>query len=306
METDSREPAYLKLYREGLLVLRAQQAMELLKDCCLCPRACHVDRPSGEQGVCRTGSLARVASFHAHFGEEAPLVGSGGSGTIFFSSCNLLCTFCQNFEISHLREGEEVEPQQLAAMMLRLMQRGCCNINFVTPSHVVPQILQALVIAVGQGLNIPLVYNSGGYDSVDTIRLLDSVFDIYMPDFKFWEESRATRFCRAPDYREQAQAAIGEMHRQVGDLVMDQKGVAVRGLLVRHLVMPDGIAGTRDVMDFLAGEISPDTYVNVMAQYHPSGKAADDPMINRRITPAEYAAAVREAVAAGIRRLDRR
>lgn len=304
MKTDRREPAYLKLYREGLLASRTQQALELLKDCRLCPRACHVDRLSGEQGVCRTGARAGVASFHPHFGEEAPLVGSAGSGTIFFSSCNLCCSFCQNFEISHLREGEEVEPPRLAAMMLRLMKLGCHNINFVTPSHVVPQILQALVVAVGQGLNIPLVYNSGGYDSADTIKILDGVFDIYMPDFKFWEESWAARFCRAPDYREQATAAIREMHRQVGDLVMDNAGIAVRGLLVRHLVMPNGLAGTREVMTFLAGAISPDTYVNVMAQYHPCGKAAGDPMIDRRITLAEYAAAVRETVAAGIKRLD--
>jgi putative pyruvate formate lyase activating enzyme len=305
VKTDRREPAYLRLYREGLLASRADQILELLKDCRLCPRACHVNRLSGEQGVCRTGSLAKVASFCAHFGEEAPLVGSAGSGTIFFSSCNLYCSFCQNFEISHLGKGEEAEPRQLAAMMLRLMQRGCHNINFVTPSHVAPQILQALVIAVGQGLHIPLVYNSGGYDSADTIRLLDGVFDIYMPDFKFWEETWATRFCRAPDYREQTKAAIREMHHQVGELVMDKAGIAVRGLLVRHLVLPDGMAGTREIMTFLAEEISQDTYVNVMAQYHPCGKAAGDPMINRRVTHAEYAAAVREAVAAGIKRLDR-
>jgi putative pyruvate formate lyase activating enzyme len=305
VKTDRREPAYLRLYREGLLASRADQILELLKDCRLCPRACRVNRLSGEQGVCRTGSLAKVAGFCAHFGEEAPLVGSAGSGTIFFSSCNLYCSFCQNFEISHLGEGEEAEPRQLAAMMLRLMQRGCHNINFVTPSHVAPQILQALVIAVGQGLHIPLVYNSGGYDSADTIRLLDGVFDIYMPDFKFWEETWATRFCRAPDYREQTKAAIREMHHQVGELVMDKAGIAVRGLLVRHLVLPDGMAGTREIMTFLAEEISQDTYVNVMAQYHPCGKAAGDPMINRRVTHAEYAAAVREAVAAGIKRLDR-
>jgi putative pyruvate formate lyase activating enzyme len=287
------------------LTLRAEQALELLRNCRLCPRTCRVDRLAGRQGVCRTGARAPVASFHPHFGEESPLVGSGGSGTIFMSSCNLLCSFCQNVEISHLREGEEVAPQQLAAMMLRLMKLGCPNINFVTPSHVVPQILEALVFAVGQGLNIPLVYNSGGYDSAGTIKLLDGVFDIYMPDFKFWDNAWAARFCRVPDYREQAMAAIREMHRQVGDLVIDSDGIAVRGLLVRHLVMPDGIAGTREIMAFLAGEISPDTYVNVMAQYRPCGKTAGDPLIDRRITPAEYAAAVREAVAAGIKRLDR-
>jgi putative pyruvate formate lyase activating enzyme len=305
MTTKRCEPSYLKLYREGQLPSRVRQALDLLKDCRLCPRECHVDRLSGELGVCRTGARASVASFHPHFGEEAPLVGSAGSGTIFFSSCNLFCSFCQNFAISHLGEGEEVDPHRLAAMMLHLMKRGCHNINLVTPSHVVPQILQALSIAVGQGLNIPLVYNSGGYDSADTIRMLDGVFDIYMPDFNFWEEAWATRFCQAPDYREQATAAIREMHRQAGDLVLDHAGLAVRGLLVRHLVMPNGLAGMREVMTFLAEEVSPDTYVNVMAQYHPCGKTTGDPMIDRRITPAEYAAAVREAVAAGIRRLDR-
>ena len=305
MTTKRCEPSYLKLYREGQLPSRVRQALDLLKDCRLCPRECHVDRLSGELGVCRTGARASVASFHPHFGEEAPLVGSAGSGTIFFSSCNLFCSFCQNFAISHLGEGEEVDPHRLAAMMLHLMKLGCHNINFVTPSHVIPQILQALVIAVEQGLNIPLVYNSGGYDRAETLKILDGIFDIYMPDFKFWEETWATRFCRAPDYRAQATAAIREMHRQVGDLVMDEAGIAVRGLLVRHLVMPHGIANTIEIMTFLTETISPDTYVNVMAQYHPCGKAISDPMINRRITPEEYAAAVRDAIAAGIHRLDR-
>lgn len=305
MTTKRNESSYLKLYREGQLLSRVRQALDLLQDCRLCPRECHVDRISGELGFCRTGARASVASFHPHFGEEAPLVGSAGSGTIFFSSCNLFCSFCQNFEISHLGEGKEADPYDLAAMMLHLMKRGCHNINFVTPSHVIPQILQALVIAVEQGLNIPLVYNSGGYDRAETLKILDGIFDIYMPDFKFWEETWATRFCRASDYRVQATAAIREMHRQVGDLVMDEAGIAVRGLLVRHLVMPHGIANTTGIMTFLTETISPDTYVNVMAQYHPCGTAISDPMINRRITPEEYATAVRDAIAAGIHRLDR-
>lgn len=304
MKTECQEPSYLRLYREGRLPERAQQALEILKDCCLCPRECHVDRLSAERGVCRTGARAKVASFHPHFGEEGPLVGSAGSGTIFFSACNLLCSFCQNFDISHLREGDEVEPRRLADMMLRLDKLGCRNINFVTPSHVIPQILQALVIAVEQGLNIPLVYNTGGYDSMETLKILDGVFDIYMPDFKFWEEAWATRFCRAPDYRAHATAAIREMHRQVGNLTLNTEGAAVRGLLVRHLVMPNGTAGSREIMNFLAEKISVDTYVNIMSQYRPCGKAISDPLINRRITPEEYAAAVREAVSAGIKRLD--
>jgi len=270
----------------------------------LCPRECKVDRLLGEIGYCRTGRKAKVASFHPHFGEEAPLVGRFGSGTIFISSCNLLCSFCQNFEISHLGEGREVEPATMASMMLDLMRRGCHNINFVTPTHVVPQILEGLILAVEQGLNIPLVYNSGGYDRVGTLKILDGIFDIYMPDFKFWDEDGAEKFSHAPDYREHAMMAIKEMHRQVGDLVLNESGVAVRGLLVRHLVMPHGWANTEEIMKFLAKEISANTYVNVMDQYRPCGRAASDPMINRRITGEEYAIAIHQAKQAGLTRLD--
>lgn len=298
------EPAYIRLHREGRLRERARQAAELLKDCCLCPRRCRVNRRSGNTGVCRTGAKARVAACHAHFGEEAPLVGHSGSGTIFFSSCSLLCSFCQNFEISHLGEGEETEASRLAAMMTRLMRQGCHNVNFVTPTHVVPQILQALCLAADQGLNIPLVYNCGGYEETETLKILDGVIDIYMPDFKFWDNAWSERFCRARDYRERAMAAVLEMHRQVGDLILDESGTAVRGLLVRHLVMPNGIAGTEAVLSFIAGTISADTYVNVMDQYRPCGNATGDPFINRRITAAEFAAAIRAAGRAGLRRLD--
>ncbi len=278
----------------------------MLRDCALCPRECRVDRISGERGVCETGRMAMVSSFNAHYGEEAPLVGSSGSGTIFISACNLLCTFCQNFEISHLREGAEVEPGQLAAMMLRLAKNGCHNINFVTPTHVVPQILESLVVAVENGLRVPLVYNSGGYDKVETLRMLNGVFDIYMPDFKFWGTEAATKFCNAPDYTEFAKTAIKEMHRQVGDLEMDGRGVALRGLLVRHLVMPDDAARSREVFHFLAEEISPNTYVNVMDQYRPCGKASGDPSISRRITPGEFEQALDWARKAGLTRLDSR
>lgn len=298
------EPAYIRLHREGLLRERAGQAAELLKDCCLCPRRCRVNRRSGKAGVCRTGVKARVAACHPHFGEEAPLVGHSGSGTIFFSACSLLCSFCQNFEISHLGEGEETDPSRLAAMMLRLMRQGCHNINFVTPTHVVPQILQALCLAADQGLNLPLVYNCGGYEETETLKILDGVIDIYMPDFKFWDNAWSERFCRVRDYRERAEAAVLEMHRQVGDLILDESGIAVRGLLVRHLVMPNGIAGTESVLSFIAGTISADTYVNVMDQYRPCGNATGDPLINRRITAAEFAAAIRAAERAGLRRLD--
>ena len=285
---------------------RIDKAVELMKSCSVCPRECHVDRLSGELGLCRTGAKAKVASLHAHFGEEAPLVGDSGSGTIFFRSCNLLCTFCQNFDISHDAEGGEVEPKDLAVMMLSLQRRGCHNINFVTPSHVVPQILQALAIAVENGLHVPLVYNTGGYDKVETVKILDDIFDIYMPDFKFWDAPWAEKFCNAPDYRKIVTAAIKEMHRQVGDLAVDESGIAVKGLLVRHLVMPNDAANTREIMTFLADKISRDTYVNVMDQYHPCGRAFGDPSINRRITRGEYLTALRYAKEAGLHRLDSR
>lgn len=288
--------------REGCLCRRIEEAGKLLKSCRLCPRACAIDRLAGETGFCRAGRKAAVASFAPHFGEEAPLVGRSGSGTIFFSRCNLLCSFCQNYEISHLAEGAEVSPARLAAMMLRLQALGCHNINFVSPTHYVPQILEALPLAINNGLNVPLVYNTGGYDSVETIRLLDGVFDIYMPDFKFWDQTWADRFCAAPRYRESVTAALKEMHRQVGVLQMDADGIARKGLLVRHLVMPNGIAGTAEIMKFIAEELSPDTYVNIMDQYHPCGRAALDPLINRRITPDEYRDAVKSVKLAGLRR----
>lgn len=300
------EPSYLRLHGEGKLAPRIRQAQELLRNCCLCPRQCNVDRTAGQRGFCRMGHLAKVAAAHAHFGEEAPLVGQGGSGTIFMSSCNLLCSFCQNYEISHLSEGREVEPSHLAALMLQLMGRGCHNINFVTPTHFVPQILHALGIAVDAGLNIPLVYNCGGYESVETLRLLESIFDIYMPDFKFWDEKWADLYCKAPDYRVHATAAIQEMHRQVGNLLIDPDGLAIRGLLVRHLVMPGGVANSKEILNFIAREVSPETYVNVMAQYHPCGAASGDEIINRRITRSEYIQAIDWAIEAGLTRLDSR
>jgi putative pyruvate formate lyase activating enzyme len=300
------EPSYLKLYHEGELAGRIERALGLMESCRLCPRECGVNRLEGEVGFCGTGRRASVASFNAHFGEESPLVGRHGSGTIFFSSCNLLCSFCQNYEISHLAEGTEVGPEQLAAMMIRLARQGCHNINFVTPTHVVPQILEALLKAVEQGLDVPLVYNSGGYDSEETLRLLDGVFDIYMPDFKFWDGKIAERFCDAADYREVAVKAVGEMHRQVGDLKLDSEGIAFRGLLVRHLVMPNNVAGTEKVMEFFAEKVSTDTYMNVMDQYRPCGTADRDELINRRLSSREYREAVDAATKAGLTRLDER
>ena len=296
----------MKLHRDGKLQLRLEKALMLLEPCSLCPRQCGVNRMKGEYGFCGTGRKARVASYNAHFGEEAPLVGEYGSGTIFLSSCNLRCSFCQNYEISHLAEGVEVEPEHMAAMMIHLAEKGCHNINFVTPSHVVPQIIEAVILAIDQGLKVPLVYNSGGYDCKETLELLDGIFDIYMPDFKFWDNKWADRFCNVSDYRETAAEAIKEMHRQVGDLLVDDDGIAFRGLLVRHLVMPNDVAGTEKIVEFLAKEISVNTYINVMDQYRPCGTADKDEFINRMLTAQEFRDAVSAAKNAGLTRLDPR
>jgi putative pyruvate formate lyase activating enzyme len=298
------EPVYILSQRSGRLRQQSDVALARLSECTLCPRTCRVDRFSGELGVCRTGRFARVSSFAPHFGEEGPLVGHSGSGAIFFTHCNLLCLFCQNFEISHEGAGEEVSDEQLAAMMIALQDQGCQNINFVSPSHVVAQILKAVEIAVPQGLRVPLVFNSGGYDLPETLKLLDGVVDIYMPDFKFWDADVAERACGAADYPLVAQAALREMHRQVGDLALDAHGIARRGLLVRHLVLPREMAGTRRVMRFIAREISTGTYVNVMSQYRPCGRANEIEGLQNRLTPAEYHAAVQEALDEGVRRLD--
>jgi len=297
-------PSYLKLYEDGELEIRINKSLDLMEACHLCPRECGVNRLKGETGYCGTGRKARVASYNPHYGEEAPLVGRNGSGTIFLSSCNLLCGFCQNYEISHLAEGVEVEPVHMAAMMIHLAERGCHNINFVTPTHVVPQILEALIPAIEQGLKVPLVYNSGGYDRKETLELLDGIFDIYMPDFKFSRNKWAARFCNAPDYADVAMKAIEEMHRQVGDLVIDDEGIGLRGLLLRHLVMPNDVAGTGKIMEFIAEEISKDTYINVMDQYRPCGNAEQDEYINRRLTAPEYRDAISSFKNAGLTRLD--
>ncbi len=231
-------PSYLKACENGTLKEKINLIYALLEKCSLCPRSCGVNRLEDEKGVCKTGRKAMVSSCNAHFGEEAPLVGKNGSGTIFFTNCSLLCNFCQNYEISHFGHGYEVTDEELAKMMISLQNKGCHNINFVTPSHVVPQILSALELAVKKGLNVPLIYNSGGYDNVETLKLLEGIFDIYMPDFKFWDSKIAERTCHAPDYPEVARKVFLEMHRQVGDLVIDKNGIAKSGLLVRHLVLP--------------------------------------------------------------------
>ncbi|MDH4322147.1 MAG: radical SAM protein [Desulfobulbaceae bacterium] len=303
---NAAEPGYLKLYRSGELAKRAGIARARLARCELCPRRCLVDRLHDRRGVCRTGAEAEVASYNPHFGEEGPLVGAGGSGTIFFSNCNLLCVFCQNYEISHRGEGVAVSDGQLAAMMLSLQKQGCHNINLVTPSHVVPQILAALVVAAERGLALPLVYNSSGYERVETLRLLEEVVDIYMPDFKFWERESGRRYATASDYPEQARAAVQEMHRQVGDLVIGDDGLARRGLLVRHLVMPEGVGEAGAIMRFLAEEISAATYVNLMDQYRPCGRAGEFPPLDRPLAHEEYLEARRLAREAGPLRMEDR
>ena len=284
---------------------RIEQARALLSPCRLCPRNCGIDRLADERSFCQTGRRASVASYSAHFGEERPLVGRGGSGTIFFAGCNLACVFCQNHDISHGAWGQQVEPQQLADMMVALQNSGCHNVNFVSPTHVVPQILEALPHAIERGLRVPLVYNCGGYESVETLRLLDGIVDIYMPDAKYADGAIAGRLSQAPDYPRRMQEALAEMHRQVGDLELDERGVAVRGLLVRHLVLPDSLAGTAEVMRFIAS-LSDQTYVNLMDQYRPCHQAYRYPPLDRRITVEEYDQALKMALYAGLSRLDDR
>jgi putative pyruvate formate lyase activating enzyme len=299
-------PSYIALAEDGRLAERINTAVDRLTDCELCPRQCRVNRAAGETGVCRTGRRAVASSYNAHFGEESPLVGQNGSGTIFMTYCNLMCVFCQNWDVSHQGDGREVTEGELAEVMSRLVEAGCHNINFVTPSHVVPQILEALPTAIDRGLNLPLVYNSGGYDAVETLRLLDGVFDIYMPDFKFWDADPPRRHCGVDDYRTRAMEAIREMHRQVGDLAVDRDGVARRGLLIRHLVMPGRLDDTRRICEFIANEISPDTYVNIMGQYRPAGDAREYPELTRPLDGGELEQAQQIAREAGLKRLDER
>lgn len=298
--------SYVDALKKGTLQRRVEKAIASLGNCNLCPRRCGVDRTSGEVGICKTGRYAKVASTNAHFGEESPLVGSNGSGTIFFSHCSLLCNFCQNYEISHRGAGSVLNDEQLAAVMMDLEKAGCHNINLVTPSHVVPQILAALYLAAQRGLTVPLVYNSSGYDSSQTLRLMDGIVDIYMPDFKFWDPLVADETCNASDYPDVARHALLEMHRQVGSLRIDEKsGLADKGLLLRHLVLPAGKAGTAEVMKFIADQVSIDTYVNVMSQYRPCGRAGETPALSVSLSPKEFRLAVRDAKEAGITRLDR-
>ena len=299
-------PAYLNLLDSDRLTERVAEAYTHLSICDVCAWECPVDRRSGKIGVCRTGELAKVSSYGPHFGEETPLSGTRGSGTIFFTRCNLRCQYCQNHDISQTDRGEEVEPVAISRMMLELQSRGCHNINFVSPSHVVPQILAAVLIAAQSGLRIPLVYNTGGYDSMSMLKLLDGVIDIYMPDMKYSDPAIARRFSKIRNYPQINQQAVKEMHSQVGDLTVDKSGIAMRGLLVRHLVLPNNLAGTDQVIRFLSEEISQRTYLNIMDQYHPAYKAHHIPDLNRRLTTQEYQTAIDAAVTAGMTNLDQR
>jgi putative pyruvate formate lyase activating enzyme len=301
------EPAYMELFRSGELQKRAKEAVAALETCKVCPRDCKVNRLDDKTAACKTGRYANVASYFPHRGEEDCLRGWHGSGTIFFSWCNLRCVFCQNFDVSQEGEGIVATPQMLAGMMLELQGLGCHNINFVTPEHVVPQVLEALVIAIDEGLRLPIVYNTSAYDSMESLQWMDGVVDIYMPDFKFWNDRLSLQYLKAKDYPEVARRVVTEMYRQVGELKLDEDGIAKRGILVRHLVMPGNIAGTDQIMQFLA-DISPDMYVNVMSQYYPAGKVSAEKYsdINRRVTSKEVLEGRQAALDAGLWRLDER
>jgi len=303
-----KNPAgYVALNQTGELSERIDRAFDLLHSCSICPRKCGVNRICYERGFCKTGLKPVISGSGPHFGEEPPLVGRNGSGTVFVSHCNLACEFCQNYDISQCGRGNELSCKELAGTMISLQNRGCHNINIVTPSHVVPQMMKAVKIAADQGLDIPIVYNSGGYDAVDTLRLLDGIVDIYMPDAKYGSDDVALSLSHAPGYVASMHAAIREMHRQTGNLVIEE-GIAVRGLIIRHLVLPENLAGSDHVLPWIAREISRNTYVNIMDQYHPSWHTQKEtgsslpPSLQRKITPEEYLFAVKCALNSGLHR----
>lgn len=294
--------AYLKLMDGGELGRRVDAAREMLRSCRVCPHACGVDRLAGEKGKCRTGAGISISSYNDHHGEEPPISGTRGSGTIFFTNCNMACVFCQNYPISQLGNGRPATAQRLADYMLELQERGCHNINWVTPTHAAPQALEALQIAAERGLRLPIVYNCGGYESLEMLRLLDGVVDIYMPDIKYGANAPAEKYSGAKNYFDRACEAVREMHRQVGELTMDAEGVAVRGLLIRHLVLPENISRSDAVFEFIATEISPDTYMSIMDQYFPAHRAMGMPPMNRGVTWEEYQTALDWAEKWGLER----
>lgn len=293
-------PKYIQSYKTYQLEKSIDILAKRLNSCDICPHKCKVNRNINERGICNTGQNPILASYGPHLGEEAPLTGRFGSGTIFFSNCNLLCIFCQNYDISHEGRGVEVNIEQLAGIMISLQDRGCHNINFVTPTHVVPQILQALKIAIEKGLNIPLIYNTSAYDCVETIKLLDGIIDIYMPDMKFFDNKVAELTCNVSDYIENAKSSILEMHRQVGDLMINAEGIAVKGLLIRHLIMPHNFSGTKQVLDFTAENISLETYINIMPQYRPEGEAFSVKEISKSLDYSDYINAKKYAESIGL------
>ncbi|MEW6619709.1 MAG: radical SAM protein [bacterium] len=295
-------PSYIKLYETGELQKRINLLTQKLQKCTLCPRECKVNRVQGELGFCKSTATLKVSSAHPHFGEEPELVGKYGSGTIFFTHCNLGCIFCQNYDISHLGYGEEITKEELVNQMLYLQKLGCHNINLVTPTHFVPLWVEALAIAIAKGLNIPIVYNCGGYENIETIKLLDGIVDIYMPDAKYADSEVSEKYSKAKNYPEIIKKVLVEMYCQVGDLQINDEGIATRGLLVRHLVLPYNLAGTQQIMEFIANKISKNTYVNIMAQYRPMYQAYDYPMLSRSITRQEYQSAIRIAKESGLSR----
>jgi len=299
-------PAYLRLCAADKLSERVEAARALLESCQVCPRQCGVDRLFGEKGRCLTSRLALVSSCGPHLGEESPLVGRHGSGTIFFTNCNLKCIYCQNYSISQLGEGMEMSKEELAKAMLFLQDKGCHNINLVSPTHVVPQILEALEVAIDLGLKLPLVYNTGGYDSLEVLKILDGIVDIYMPDMKYSDAGVAQELSGVENYPDINRAAVTEMHRQVGDLQINEDGVAVRGLLIRHLVLPYRLAGTEDTVNFIAEKLSPNSYVNIMDQYRPCYKAHENQKLSRPLATSEFNQAIELAHKAGLMRLDKK
>lgn len=311
---DDFQPAYLDLWRSGELGRRVELALKELEDCCACPRNCHVDRLANQTRVCHTGRQAIVSSAFAHFGEEDCLRGTRGSGTIFFGLCNLRCVFCQNWDISQQKKGKEMTADQIAAVMLDLQEQGCHNINFVTPEHVAPQVIEAIAAAVPRGLSLPIVYNTSAYDSLASLKLLDGLIDIYMPDFKFWYPETSLRLAKAKDYAERARETIAEMHRQVGELKFGRDGLARRGVLIRHLVMPGQEDEAAEIMRWIVAALSPDTYVNIMSQYRPEyqvGEVGRDGApkfteIGRRPDGDEIQSVFEVAAAAGLWRFDER
>ncbi len=299
-------PSYLEAYKSGKLQKNVQRLIKKLALCELCPRRCRINRLENEKGFCKTGRKAIVSSFSPHFGEERPLVGHAGSGTIFFTYCNLRCCFCQNYEISHKGLGQEIHSEELAKIMIHLQNQGCHNINLVSPSHVVAQIMEAMPIAIEAGLEIPLVYNTGGYDLPETLKLLEGIVDIYMPDVKFSNKETAQELLTAPDYPEVIQQALLEMHRQAGDLYLDKAGIAQKGLLIRHLVMPSHLSETDELLEWIARHVSKNSYINIMDQYRPCGSIQKHPSLLRGTTTEEFQQALASAQKHGLQRLDQR